>query len=76
MLPNENALFKRPCLIFCQTIVFIKYIYIYIYIYIYKYISKLPEDSTDIHKRNMNNRYQIRSYEDIIYKLCYALFLK
>ena len=36
---------------------------------------KLPEDSTYIHKRNMVNRYQIRPYEDIIYKL-YASFLK
>ena len=72
MLPNKNALFKRLCRVsyFAETIVFIN-IYIYIYIYL-----KLPEDSTDIHKRNMVNRYQIRPYEDIIYKLCYALFLK
>ena len=57
------------CLIFCRNYSIYQHIYIYIYL-------KLPEDSTDIHKRNMVNRYQIRPYEDIIYKLCYALFLK
>ena len=41
-----------------------------------KELLEFSEDSTDIYKWNMANRYQIRPYEDIIDKLCYALFLK
>ena len=63
MLPNENALFKRLYLIFC-----------YNYGIYQKILLELPEDSKDIHKRNMVNRYQIRPYEDIISKLCCVSF--
>ena len=34
------------------------------------------EDSTDIHKRNMINRYMIRPHDALFELLCYALFIK
>ena len=39
-------------------------------------IIELPEDSTDIYKRNMVSRYFIRPHDEIFEHLCYALFIK
>ena len=41
-----------------------------------KEIFELPEDSTDIYKRNMVSRYLIRPHDEIFEHLCYALFIK
>ena len=41
-----------------------------------KEIAELPEDSTDIYKRNMMNRYMIRPHDALFEQLCYALFIK
>ena len=41
-----------------------------------KEISELPEDSTDIYKRNMVNKYIIRSSDAIIEELCYPFLIK
>ena len=41
-----------------------------------KEIFELPEDSTDIYKRNMVRRYLIRPHDEIFEHLCYALFIK
>ena len=41
-----------------------------------KEIFELPEDSTDIYKRNMVSRYLIRTHNEMFEQLCYALLLK
>ena len=41
-----------------------------------KEIAELPEDSTYIYKRNMMNRYIIRSHDALLEQICYALFIK
>ena len=41
-----------------------------------KEIAELPEDSTDIYKRNMMNRYMIRPHDALLEQICYALFIK
>ena len=41
-----------------------------------KEISELPEDNTDIYKRNMMNRYMIRLHDTLFKQLCYGLFIK
>ena len=41
-----------------------------------KEIFELPEDSTDIYKRNMVSRYLIRPHNEMFEQLCYALLLK
>ena len=41
-----------------------------------KEILELPEDSTDIHKRNVVSRYLIRPHDEVFEHLCYALFIK
>ena len=41
-----------------------------------KEILELPEDSTDIYKRNMFSRYLIRPHDEMFEHLCYALFIK
>ena len=41
-----------------------------------KEILELPEDSTDIHKRNVVSRYLIRPHDEMFEHLCYALFIK
>ena len=41
-----------------------------------KEIAELPEDNTDIYKRNMMNRYMIRPHDALFEQLCYALFIK
>ena len=38
--------------------------------------SELPEDSTDVYKRNMVDRYFIRPKYVVFENLCYALFIK
>ena len=35
-------------------------------------LSKLPEDSSDIYKRNMVSRYIIRPQDQVLNQLCYA----
>lgn len=39
-------------------------------------LSKLPEDSSDIYKRNMVSRYIIRPQDQVLNQLCYASFAK
>ena len=39
-------------------------------------ILELPEDSTNIYRRNMVSRYLIRPHDEILEHLCYALFVK
>ena len=39
-------------------------------------LTKLSEDSTDIYKRNMVNRYIIRPQDQVLNQLCYASFAK
>ena len=41
-----------------------------------KEIAELPEDNTDIYKRNMMNRYMIRLHDALFEQLCYALLIK
>ena len=41
-----------------------------------KEIFELPEDSTDIYKRNMVSRDLIRPHDEMFEHLCYALFIK
>ena len=41
-----------------------------------KEIFELPEDNTDIYKRNMVSRYLIRPHDEMFEHLCYALFIK
>ena len=41
-----------------------------------KETAELPEDSPDIYKRNMMNRYMIRPHDALFKQLCYALFIK
>ena len=41
-----------------------------------KEISELPEDRTDIYKRNVVSRYLIRSHDEMFEHLCYAMFIK
>ena len=41
-----------------------------------KEILELPEDSTDIYKRNMVSRYLIKPHDETFEHLCYALFIK
>ena len=41
-----------------------------------KEIFELPEDSTDIYKRNMVSMYLIRQQNEMFEHLCYALFIK
>ena len=39
-------------------------------------LYKLPEDSTDIYKRNMMSRYITRPQDHVLNHLCYASFAK
>ena len=41
-----------------------------------KEIFELPEDRTNIYKRNMVSRYLIRRHDEMFEHLCYALFIK
>ena len=40
-----------------------------------KEIFELPEDNTDVYKRNMVSRYLIRPHDEMFEHLCYALFI-
>ena len=40
-----------------------------------KEILELPEDSTDIYKRNMFSGYLIRPHDEMFEHICYALFI-
>ena len=40
-----------------------------------KEIIQLPEESTDIYKRNMTSRHLIRPHKEMFEPLCYALFI-
>ena len=41
-----------------------------------KEIAELPEDITDIYKRNMMSKYMIRPHDALFEQFCYALFIK